>query len=232
MGKQIFFIGDVHGCLDELEMLLDKAGYHGNMRLIFVGDLINKGPDSQGVLRLFRKLGAEAVQGNHERGFIKYVRKGLYGKPAFDDLIQQLGPDLHHWVEEMESWPLYIKGKDWLCVHAGLQPGVPVKKQKARILTKIRTWDGVGTHLWEEGDPPWHALYSGKRTVIYGHWATAGLVKTANTFGLDSACLYGGHLTGLLWPQRQIIQVPAKRAYVKPRFNSVYPPKLTVSQTS
>ncbi len=216
MEKPVLIIGDVHGCRLELLDLLEVAGYEPNMRLVFVGDLINKGPDSAGVLELVRELGAEVVLGNHELGFMKYVAQGGVGKADFDEVVRQMGNSLSYWTKWMAGLPLFIEDKRWCVVHAGFEPGRDPGQSTARILTKIRTWDGVGKDLNNPKDPPWHDFYTKKKLVVYGHWAEAGLTVRENTIGLDSGCVYGNYLSGLILPERRIIQVPAKAVYRKP----------------
>jgi len=186
------------------------------MRLIFVGDLINKGPDSLGVLALARSLGAEMTIGNHELGFLAYLRGKRSGNRDLAAVRRQLGADVKAWADWIETWPLYIEDPDFLVVHAGLAPGRHPSGTSARILTNIRTWDGEGQVLEREGDPPWFELYQEPKLVVYGHWARRGLTVRSNAIGLDTGCVYGKELTGLLLPERRIVQVPARRMYKRP----------------
>jgi len=213
MKTETLIIGDVHGCRQELEDLLKLAGYHKKMRLFFVGDLINKGPDSSGVLKLVHRLKAQVVVGNHELGFLKYVKKKKTGRPEFDEVRRQLGSRLQFWVDWMKALPLYIEEKDFTLVHAGLAPGLALADTPRRILTRIRTWDGVGKNLNHPDHPPWYEYYTQKRLVVFGHWAEAGLVDRPNAVGLDSGCVYGNQLSSLLLPQRKIVSTPARKVY-------------------
>jgi len=214
--KPTLIIGDVHGCLTELHDLLKAAGYDNKMRLFFVGDLISRGPDSPGVLRLLRQLNAQTVLGNHERAFLKYIREGRTGNPNYEKLKNELGHDLNDFVKEMAQWPYYIENKRFLIVHGGLAPGKHPAETKPRILTNLRTWDGSGTVLDNLNDPPWYELYHDPKLVVFGHWAVRGLVIRPNAIGLDTGCVYGHSLSGLLLPERRVIQVPARRAYHPP----------------
>ena len=211
--KPTLIIGDVHGCLAELEDLLEAANYHDQMRLFFVGDLINRGPDSSGVLRLAQQLKARVVLGNHERSFLRYIREDQSNNQKFEKLKKEMGADLNSHVKQMSKWPLYIEKKQFLIVHAGLAPGKHPAETKPRILTNLRTWDGSGTDMDNWRDPPWFELYNDPKLVVFGHWALRGLVVRSNAIGLDTGCVYGRTLSGLLLPERRIIQVPARDAY-------------------
>ncbi len=216
MSERTIFIGDVHGCFDELESLLDKVNFTPREdRLIFLGDLINKGPYPKEVVDFVRKGNHLCVLGNHELGFLRSLDEERYFKKGFKKFYESLGKDRDEVIEWMRSLPLYIEEKDFICVHAGLEPGVPLAKQNPRVLTRIRTWGGDPEDLNNEDDPAWHDLYEGKKTVIYGHWAMQGLWETENTIGLDSGCVWGGKLSALIWPERKIKQVKAKRQYAE-----------------
>lgn len=214
--KRQLFIGDVHGCYDELMELLDKLDYRPKRdKLYFVGDLINKGPKSLEVLKWVKKHSPQVVLGNHEYYFLRYCR-GITNKYSqnFEDLKDQLGKDLETWLEFIESWPLYIEEKDFILVHGGLIPGEDPKNSDPEILTNIRTWDGQGVDLKNPENPPWHQLYKGHKLVIYGHWAKQGLFETPRSIGLDSGCVYGGSLSALVLPQKVIVQVKAHDSYI------------------
>lgn len=215
--KRTLIIGDVHGCSAELMRLLEAAQLSRDDRVIFVGDLINKGPDSRGVLEIARDLNAEVVMGNHERSFLKYIKKARTDDPEFEAIKDQLGDRLKGWVKWLKALPYYLETPDFLIVHGGLQPGLHPRDTRKRILANIRTWDGTGAVLEREGDPPWFDLYHGEKLVVFGHWALRGLVWRRNAVGLDTGCVYGHTLSGLILPERRLIQVPAARVYHKPK---------------
>jgi len=206
-------VGDVHGCAAEFAALLGEAGFGPGMRLISVGDLINKGPDSLGALELAHANDARVVMGNHERGFLKYLARGGSGHADFETVKTALGANLNAWVDWIDSWPLYLDEPELTVVHAGLQPGRHPSETDAGILTKIRTWDGEGENLDRPDDPPWYDFYRDDKLVVFGHWAQLGLMVRPNAICLDTGCVYGGALTGLLLPERRLISVEAGRAY-------------------
>lgn len=211
--SRTYIIGDVHGCLPELEQLLDQIDYAPTDRIIFVGDLINKGPDSRGVLELVESLGAEAVKGNKELGFIDSMRGDREATPNDLQTKAELGTDLEYWIEWMDALPMFIETDEFMVVHGGLIPGEHPSESDPNIITRIRTWDGVGADLNNEANPAWYDLYKGEKLVVFGHWAALGLLARRNVICLDSGCVYGGQLTALELPSRSLHQVQAIQAY-------------------
>mgnify|MGYP003640389077 FL=1 len=195
-------IGDVHGCLRELDLLLEKAGYRfGDDRLIFVGDLINKGPNSLGVLQRAYELKAEVVIGNHEYSLLFKISQGelpIYPREIID------------WIK---TWPTYIETDQFLVVHGGIIPGVHPGDSEARTLTRIRTWNESTQAHGSKDDPAWFEFYEGKKLVVFGHWAAEGLVWRNNAIGLDTGCVYGRKLSCLVLPGKKLVQVDALKEY-------------------
>lgn len=215
--QRIIFIGDVHGCFEELKLLLKKVKFQeGEDRLIFLGDLINKGPYSKEVVEFVRSGKHECLMGNHELGFLRSLEDEAFFKKGFKKFYEDLGKERDEVIEWINNLPLYIEEDDFLCVHGGLVPGIPLNKQKPRVMTRIRTWGGDEDELNDPDNPPWHSLYHGKKTVIYGHWAMQGYHKTKNTICLDSGCVWGGSLTGLIWPECKAVHIPALKQYKEP----------------
>lgn len=212
--RKTFVLGDVHGCFKEFLALLKKADYTAQThRLILVGDIINRGPYSLEMLEWVKKQRVEMVRGNHEQSFINGVRKNGYLSPVFKTLKKDMKTDLNKWMQWLEALPLYIEEEDFLVVHAGLVPGEKPKYSDPSLLMNIRTWDGKGKDIKNEFNPPWYSYYKSSKTVIYGHWANQGLNVRKNTIGLDTGCVYGYELSGVLLPERKILQVPAIKNY-------------------
>ncbi|MEZ4743795.1 MAG: metallophosphoesterase [Bdellovibrionota bacterium] len=200
--KRVLFIGDVHGCYAEMLNLLKTMGYMPDKdRLIFVGDMTNKGPHSEKVLKFIYDNKCEAILGNHELDFLHKIKQG---KPH--PLTNQLNA-LDFWISWLEKLPLFIDTKEFLAVHAGICPNMELTDMPATLLTTIRTWDGKGQDLQNPKNPPWFELYHEEKLIIYGHWAAMGLTVRQNTIGLDSGCCYGGQLSGLELPSRKIFQI-------------------------
>lgn len=212
-------IGDVHGCRDEVEDLLARCGHTANDQVVFVGDLVAKGPDSAGVIDLCIRLGARSVLGNHDAAVLRYCRARAAGatlpelKPSHRPVVDALQP--RH-VAHLESLPLWITlpEHDALVVHAGLVPHVPLRKQDPRMLLNMRTLraDGSGSMDANEG-VPWGARWPGPELVIFGHHARGGLQRHAFAVGLDTGCVYGRELTACVLPDRTIVSVPARKVY-------------------
>ena len=218
-GRRTIFVGDVHGCLDELLALLRLAEVEAPRdRVILVGDVTAKGPDSQGVLALIRERGFQAVLGNHDAKVLSLGRHE--GNSAKDPDIGEHArvaatlkePD---WAL-LESLPLTIPVPEVnaIAVHAGLVPGVPLDEQPRKFLLNLRS-------ITREGEPskrvsdgvPWASLWQGPEHVVFGHDAVRGLQRHPFATGLDTGCVYGGALSALILPANRIISTPARRPY-------------------
>lgn len=215
MARSIF-IGDVHGCARELGELLDLVGPVAGDTVYFVGDLVARGPDSRGVLRLFRQVGAKGVIGNHEAHVLEVRQVRLRGEEG-----RRLGPSHEALLRDLDDadWallgalPLYldVKASDLRIVHAGVLPGVPLRKQEAWTLTHIRSIGDDGVPTAQAGKESWAATYREKPHVIFGHDARRGLQLHAWATGLDTACVYGGSLTALVLPTGDAMPFPNDR---------------------
>ena len=218
--QRTIIIGDIHGCFDELSLLLQKCHFsHQNDQVICVGDLINKGPKSFEVLQLVRDQGFKTVLGNHELKLLEIAksypsRDSLSEKnQLFFQLLDQMGKQADDWIQWIQSWPKYIDDSNFLVVHGGFPPDASIQNVSVEVLSTIRTWDGEGKDLAHPENPAWHDLYHEEKLVVYGHWATQGLKIKDNSIGLDSGCVYGGQLSALILPERKIVQVDALKAY-------------------
>ena len=197
--RDVLFVGDVQGCAAELRDLLEVAGFDPvRHRLALCGDLINRGPDSAGVLELACRLDARTVIGNHEVALLEGERSA-----TLDVVRRQLGASLGQWLAWLESLPLFIREDGYILVHAGIAPGKRPEQCTRSELTEIRTVDGR----------PWFDFWPGPETVIFGHWAQRGKVDLPRCKGLDTGCVYGGRLTGLWWPRLEWVSVPARRRW-------------------
>ena len=212
--QKTFIVGDVHGCFEEFLELLKKVNYKREThRLILVGDIINRGPFSFKMLEWVKDNKIEMVRGNHEQAFISCFKEDKWINPIFKSLKQKMKSDIGQWIDWISDLPFYIEEEDFLVVHAGLVPNEKPKDSKAHFLMNIRTWDGKGEDIKNEKNPPWYHFYTDKKLVVYGHWAMQGLNIRDNTIGLDSACVYGNKLSGLLLPEKKIFQISAIKNY-------------------
>jgi hypothetical protein len=206
MAEPLFVVGDVQGCADELSDLLKAAAFDkSRRRLVFVGDLINRGPDSRRVLELARAHDAHVVVGNHEDALLGGASDGTMGR-----VRAQLGRELERWLDWMRTWPPFLRlddgGSGVIVVHAGIAPGKRPEECTRAQLTRIRAVDGK----------PWFQSWRGPETVIFGHWAKLGRVDQPLAKGLDTGCVYGGRLSGIFWPEAQWVSVPARRMWFDP----------------
>jgi hypothetical protein len=192
-------VGDVHGCTGELEELLERVRFaEGSDRLVLVGDLLVRGPDTHGILALVRRLGARSVRGNHEEKLLgwRHRRKGL--GPDHERVASALSDDEWRMLEAMPLW-LDLPEHGARMVHAGVIPGISVDRAPAEALLKMRTIDERGG--WsDEADAGalWGTRYAGPPHVVFGHFARAEPQLHAWATGLDTGCVYGGMLTALV----------------------------------
>lgn len=126
--KRRLFIGDLHGCADELAELIHSFNFtSGNDSLYSVGDVIGKGPKPRETLTLLKKFNAKIVLGNHDNFCLTAAATPEKERSESQHhYLTSLGDveELSRWLAEMASWPLYIEEPDILMVHAGLEPGV------------------------------------------------------------------------------------------------------------
>jgi len=234
-------IGDVHGCSEELERLLVKLGYElgddgyahpQGRRAIFLGDLVDRGPDSPGVLRLVMDMVAAgtalAVPGNHD---LKLVRK-LSGKDVkvahgLAETLQQLDAlpveerapfcdRARAFLDRLVSH-LWLDDGRLMVAHAGMK-----EEMQGRGSGAVRAFAMYGETTGEIdafGLPArlnWAADYRGKAMVVYGHTPTPVAEWINNTICIDTGCVFGGKLTALRYPERDLVEVSAARIYMEP----------------
>jgi hypothetical protein len=220
--ERTLVVGDVHGCVDELRDLMKAAGFQRGDRLVLAGDLVAKGPDSHAVLQLLREEKGLAVLGNHDAHALKARQhaddRDL--KPERRQLLDTLSAA--DW-DQLEALPLFLRlgperegEADTAVVHAGAVPGVPLEKQDREHLITLRSVKKSGEPSKRIEGTPWAALWQGPERLVFGHDAVRGLQQYPMATGLDTGCVYGGRLTGLLLPERRLLSVPAHHAYVKP----------------
>ncbi|MEQ8350964.1 MAG: metallophosphoesterase family protein [Leptospiraceae bacterium] len=208
-GRTIF-IGDVHGCAQELKLLVQKLELQPEDRVVMLGDLINRGPDPAGVVDFVFEQGFECLKGNHEDEYLRHY----HGLEPYASLRRKIGDEKHSWIE---SLPLWIESDDFMAVHAGLEPYKHPSQTSPRVLLTIRTWDGSGIDLKNPDNPAWYEFYHESKPVFYGHWARRGLNIRDNTVGLDSGCVYGRALSAYILETRELVQLPAlKTHYIPP----------------
>lgn len=221
--------------MSELRYLLEAVSFDQRKdTVIFVGDLINKGPGSSDVIRFARQINSFAVRGNHDDQLLEaWYRVGRYSKG-----LENYKNDALYGVDCMDvAWlqalPLTLSFP-WLNVvvaHAGLVPGVPLHSQKFDDLLWMRDVkrskqddDGtawIGLQNPEDDSLPWVEAWTGPEHVIFGHDARRQLQRTQFATGIDSGCCYGNFLTALVMDpdeaaDTKIVQQHAEKVHVKP----------------
>jgi hypothetical protein len=223
-------VGDVHGCRSELEGLLDRVAFTSGDRLVFVGDLVARGPDSLGVLDVARTTGAIIVRGNHEQKLLDWrdarndwMRGAAAAKPPIGRMHRDIARSLRQvdWTL-LETSPLFfdLPEHGGRVVHAGLVPGVAFEAQAPQTLMRIRTVRVPGPKRGraranaKTRNVLWGAAYEGPPQVVFGHNAAPGLQLHPWATGLDTGCVYGGRLTAMVLASGQRIPraISARRA--------------------
>lgn len=229
-------IGDVHGCLEELLLLLARLGYEVRLdragrpdgaqhpagrTAVFVGDLVDRGPDVTGVLRLVLGMLASgdslSVLGNHD----DTLRRALLGHDVeicsgLDVSLTQLAqePDEFRIAvgEALAALPahLVLDGGDLVVAHAGL-----AERYHGHESDRVRSLCLHGPTTGETDEAglpvrlPWAEGYRGAATVVYGHTPTAARAWRNGTVCVDGGCVFGGALVALRYPERELVEVPA-----------------------
>ncbi|MEU5111108.1 polynucleotide kinase-phosphatase [Streptomyces longwoodensis] len=226
-------IGDVHGCASELEALLGKLGYvdgahPGGRTAVFVGDLVDRGPDSPGVLRrvmaMVKSGNALCVPGNHENKYGRHLkgRKVQHTHGLAETVAQMAGEseefvaEVREFIDSLVSHYVLDGGRLVVC-HAGLP-----EKYHGRTSGRVRSHALYGETTGETdefGLPvryPWAEDYRGRAAVVYGHTPVPEATWLNNTICLDTGAVFGGKLTALRWPERELVDVPAERVWYEP----------------
>lgn len=245
-------IGDIHGCYDELTSLLEKLGYEPidageagieprqsevvapvyrhsqGRRLIFLGDLVDRGPASHKVLALVMNTvdagHGFCVPGNHDIKLLKKLRgKKVRITHGLAETLEQLEPLSQDYkdsaavfIEKLVSH-LVLDGGNLVVAHAGLK-----EAYQGRSSGKVREFClyGETTGETDEYGLPvrynWAIDYRGKARVVYGHTPTAQAAWLNNTICIDTGCVFGGSLTSLRYPENELVSVPALRQYYEP----------------
>ena len=226
-------IGDVHGCINELTALLDLLGYENGVhpegrQAIFLGDLVDRGPDSPGVLKIAMRMvhlgSAIAVRGNHEEKLIRALSgRSIHASHGLEVTLRQLEKESGAFRANVrafcESLPHHLVLDDGRLVvaHAGLAEnlhGVDSGRAKSFALYGDTTGKvddyGLPVRL------PWQNDYRGEAVVLYGHTPMLSTSWVNNTMCLDTACVFGGALSALRYPELELVHVKAEREWYPP----------------
>lgn len=225
------FIGDVHGCADELKALLAQLGYAPdfshpeNRRLVFVGDLVDRGPKVIEAATLVMDAvacgRALCVPGNHDdklkralEGRSVTVNHGLEQSLAQLEALPEAEREAFKgrfitFVDSLVSH-LWLEGGALCVAHAGILEGYIGRA--SRVVREFCLYGAPTGEKDEQGLPirhDWAAEYTGKTVVVYGHTPVEQALWRGNTINIDTGCVFGGSLTALRWPERTLVVQPS-----------------------
>jgi predicted phosphodiesterase len=223
-GARFIFIGDIHGCYDELTELLTRVAPAAGDVVVSVGDIVTKGPAAARCLDLWRERGYLAVKGNNE---IKVLDRA---KPLLRFFVRENADVLRRkdLLRYIESWPLVLDfpNAEVTAVHGGFLPQMEITAEEVEkerdLVSHLRwirrrngDWKPVPRQKRKKDDVLWAEKWKGNRFIVYGHTPLREPKFDKRALGLDTGCVYGGSLTaGVLdagvW---KTISVPAKRKY-------------------
>ncbi|MBL8111555.1 MAG: polynucleotide kinase-phosphatase, partial [Acidobacteria bacterium] len=230
-------VGDIHGCANELRALLSKAGYvfEGDgashpegRRAIFLGDLVDRGPDTPGVLRLVMSMvssgSALCVPGNHDTKLLRKLRgKDVRITHGLAESLAQLEKEPPGFLEEVVTFidglvsHYVLDGGNLVVAHAGMR-----EDMQGRGSGRVRDFAlyGETTGETDEYGLPvrynWASEYRGRAMVVYGHTPVGEPEWINRTINVDTGCVFGGRLTALRYPEKELISVPAAQTYYEP----------------
>jgi polynucleotide kinase-phosphatase len=245
-------VGDIHGCLSELEALLDRLGYlpdddagrrHPDGRkLVFLGDLVDRGPHIVGVLKLAMKMvragTALCVPGNHEMKLLRKLRgrdvKVAHGLAETLAQLDREPPefrvDVEKFLDDLVSHYVLDDGK-LVVAHAGMKEAMQGRGSGA--VRDFALYGETTGETDEYGLPVrfnWAAEYRGRAMVVYGHTPVPDPEWLNNTICVDTGCVYGGRLTALRYPENELVSVAAERVYFEPSKPLFTPPPSRTAQ--
>lgn len=221
-------VGDIHGCLEELRALLEKAGFNERKdTLVSVGDMVDRGPHNLETLRFISSLPNKVVvRGNHD----DKIRRWLKGNPVHISHgaevtaaeLDKAGDKTKEWAFEwLDSLPTQYMDGEILVVHA-----MPTEWSKTtqtygnvttafndrrRMYGEKREYKGVEVR-WNWWDH-WNAANFGGRTVFFGHYWFTDVVIRPNVVGLDTSCVRGGKLSGYIVEDNELVQVESNQSW-------------------
>ncbi len=210
-------IGDVHGCAKSLDALLGKLAFEADDHLVFVGDYIDRGPDSKGVIDLLldlrERIPCTFLRGNHEALMLDYLDEGEFEVWRMNGGLNTLGsyrsqdgkiniPESH--VQFIKDTELYYDTQDFFFVHAGLRP--------ERTVAENILENDEQVLLWERGHLD-ARMVKWEKTVVCGHTPQSQPINHKMLIVIDTGCVYNSHpgmgtLTAVRLPEREFVSVP------------------------
>ena len=230
-------IGDVHGCYDELLALLQELGYENRegtwrhsegRKPVFVGDLVDRGPRTPEVLKLVMQLvesgNGWCVPGNHDMKLLKWLNgKQVQVRHGLEQSIEQLAQEseefrkqVGQFLDRLISHYVFDNG-NLVVAHAGLK-----EEMQGRGSGAVRDFCLYGETTGETDEfglpvrQNWAAEYKGRPIVVYGHTPVPDAQWLNRTIDIDTGCVFGGRLTALRYPEKELVSVPAMEVYCEP----------------
>jgi len=252
--RETVVIGDIHGCYDELQELMYAIHFDSKrMRLVFLGDIGDRGPNSAECVWYIKGLcengAAECVNGNHDARHVRYrgheLKKALSGKENPMKPLSINDSAFHNRLTDadiawMRKLPLKIHLRDtWWAIHGGLEPAFNFNDQSPEQIIRCR-YVSDGTHTSSSGkvislgraiplgknmSQPANSFYwadgwSGPESIVYGHCVhslvtplISSRLKEVKCVGIDTGCVFGGHLTAFFLDRNEFVKVKARREY-------------------
>ena len=234
-------VGDVHGCFDELQSLLGKLGYVINCaadrftlshpegrRLVFLGDLIDRGPGVVACLRLVMDAVEDGVAfcvpGNHETKLLRKLRgRDVRLTHGLEETLEQLAAEPPEFRDRVASFidslvsHYVFDGGQLAVAHAGMKENL--LNRSSRVVRDFALFGETTGETDEFGLPvryDWASEYRGETAIVYGHTPVATPEWVNRTICIDTGCVFGGHLTALRYPERELVSVPAAKTYYEP----------------
>jgi protein phosphatase len=239
-------IGDVHGCLDEMADLMRQLGYEiteqagadgrtayavrppAGRKAVFVGDLVDRGPKVVAVLRTVMGMveagTALCVRGNHDDKLLRFIKgNDVQISHGLAESLAQLEREPAEFKERVRAFldglatHYLLDGGRLVVAHAGLK-----EELQGRVSARVRAFCLYGETTGESdefGLPVrlnWAANYRGAATVVYGHTPVPLAEWVHRTINIDTGCVFGGRLTALRWPEKELVSVPARRVWCEP----------------
>jgi predicted phosphodiesterase len=218
---RLIFIGDIHGCYDELVELLERVEPTSRDIVISVGDVVTKGPHADRCLDLWRERGYLAVKGNNEIKLLEHANP-LLRLFARDNVLRRR--DL---VRYIESWPLVLDCASLAitAVHGGFLPQMSVTAEEVErerdVIPELRwirkkngEWKSIPKDKKKKDDVLWSEKWRGDRFVVYGHTPLREPKLDPRALGLDTGCVYGGSLSAAIYEDGwALVSVKAKQRY-------------------
>ena len=202
-------IGDIHGCYDELQRLLDAIGPTEEDLILSVGDIVDRGPDSVKVFEFFEgRKNAKVLMGNHER---KHAR-GIFSYGQ--EIVRlQFGEQYNRFVKWTQKLDYYYENEDAIVVHAAFENGVPLVDQRPDVLCGSTSGSRYLETQYTEGY--WSDYYTGSKPIIFGHHVVGDQPKIIDNkiWGIDTGACHGGKLTAISLPDFKIHQTQAPKDY-------------------